>query len=99
MVVVRPVGGVPMPVDGEVDSEAIELVAELRPVEVDVDSEATVLLLAVIPVGSRRRSGDGGCRCGPLYLMDAVTGVDGAVGRVAAAVGRCGRGEGTTRGG
>ncbi|CAK0513497.1 tash protein pest motif family [Burkholderia pseudomallei] len=39
-----------MPVDVEVDSEAIELVAELRPVEVDVDSEATVLLVVDSPV-------------------------------------------------
>ncbi|VBZ84149.1 chromosome segregation ATPase [Burkholderia pseudomallei] len=34
----------------EVDSEAIELVAELRPVEVDVDSEATVLFAVDSPV-------------------------------------------------
>ncbi|WP_306170837.1 hypothetical protein, partial [Burkholderia pseudomallei] len=38
------------PVDVEVDSEAIELVAELRPVEVDVDSEATVLFAVDSPV-------------------------------------------------
>ncbi|CAJ5598965.1 tash protein pest motif family [Burkholderia pseudomallei] len=42
LVVDRPVESEPIPVDVEVDSEAIELVAELRPVEVDVDSEATV---------------------------------------------------------
>ncbi|WP_181003299.1 hypothetical protein, partial [Burkholderia pseudomallei] len=50
LVVDRPVESEPMPVDVEVDSEAIELVAELRPVEVDVDSEATVLLVGVSPV-------------------------------------------------
>ncbi|WP_221174577.1 hypothetical protein, partial [Burkholderia pseudomallei] len=43
LVVDRPVESEPIPVDVEVDSEAIELVAELRPVEVEVDSEATVL--------------------------------------------------------
>ncbi|CAJ9460373.1 chromosome segregation ATPase [Burkholderia pseudomallei] len=42
-VVDRPVESEPIPVDVEVDSEAIELVAELRPVDVEVDSEATVL--------------------------------------------------------
>ncbi|MFG6896646.1 hypothetical protein ACGYTX_31765, partial [Burkholderia pseudomallei] len=46
----RPVESEPMPVDVEVDSEAIELVAELRPVEVDVDSEATVLFAVDSPV-------------------------------------------------
>ncbi|CAJ6252012.1 tash protein pest motif family [Burkholderia pseudomallei] len=34
----------------EVDSEAIELVAELRPVDVEVDSEATVLFAVDSPV-------------------------------------------------
>ncbi|CAJ5047557.1 chromosome segregation ATPase [Burkholderia pseudomallei] len=43
LVVDRPLESEPIPVEVEVDSEAIELVAELRPVEVDVDSEATVL--------------------------------------------------------
>ncbi|WP_269821748.1 hypothetical protein, partial [Burkholderia pseudomallei] len=43
LVVDRPVESEPIPVYVEVDSEAIELVAALRPVDVDVDSEATVL--------------------------------------------------------
>ncbi|WP_275423272.1 hypothetical protein, partial [Burkholderia pseudomallei] len=51
-VVDRPVESEPIPVDVEVDSEAIELVAELRPVEVDVDSEATVLSVVDRPVES-----------------------------------------------
>ncbi|WP_273961118.1 hypothetical protein, partial [Burkholderia pseudomallei] len=52
LVVDRPVESEPIPVDVEVDSEAIELVAELRPVEVDVDSEATVLSVVDRPVES-----------------------------------------------
>ncbi|CAJ3267229.1 PEST motif-containing protein [Burkholderia pseudomallei] len=51
----RPVESEPMPVDVEVDSEAIELVAELRPVEVDVDSEATVLLVVDSTWTAKRR--------------------------------------------
>ncbi|MBF3384738.1 hypothetical protein ISF34_30820, partial [Burkholderia pseudomallei] len=50
LVVDRPLESEPIPVEVEVDSEAIELVAELRPVEVDVDSEATVLLVVDSPV-------------------------------------------------
>ncbi|MBF3672447.1 hypothetical protein ISF60_30920, partial [Burkholderia pseudomallei] len=50
LVVDRPVESEPIPVDVEVDSEAIELVAELRPVEVEVDSEATVLFAVDSPV-------------------------------------------------
>ncbi|WP_306170512.1 hypothetical protein, partial [Burkholderia pseudomallei] len=52
LVVDRPVESEPMPVDVEVDSEVIELVAELRPVEVEVDSEATVLSVVDRPVES-----------------------------------------------
>ncbi|WP_308412732.1 hypothetical protein, partial [Burkholderia thailandensis] len=51
-VVDRPVESEPMPVDVEVDSEAIELFAELRPVEVDVESDATVLSVVESPVES-----------------------------------------------
>ncbi|CAJ4669329.1 tash protein pest motif family [Burkholderia pseudomallei] len=50
LVVDSPVESEPMPVDVEVDSEAIELVAELRPVEVDVDSDAIELLADESPV-------------------------------------------------
>ncbi|WP_308412730.1 hypothetical protein, partial [Burkholderia thailandensis] len=52
LVVDRPVESEPMPVDVEVDSEAIELLAELRPVEADVESEATELLVVDRPVDS-----------------------------------------------
>ncbi|CAJ9854028.1 chromosome segregation ATPase [Burkholderia pseudomallei] len=52
LVVDRPVESEPMPVDVEVDSEAIELVAELRPVEVEVDSEAIELVADDSPVDS-----------------------------------------------
>ncbi|MGC6693541.1 hypothetical protein, partial [Burkholderia pseudomallei] len=52
LVVDRPVESEPMPVDVEVDNEAIELFAELRPVEVEVDSEATVLSVVGRPVES-----------------------------------------------
>ncbi|WP_273961125.1 hypothetical protein [Burkholderia pseudomallei] len=50
-----------MPVDVEVDSEAIELFAELRPVEVDVDSEATVLSVVDRPVESEPMPVDVDC--------------------------------------
>ncbi|WP_306171273.1 hypothetical protein, partial [Burkholderia pseudomallei] len=45
-----PLCAVLMPDEAEVESEAIELFAELKPVEVDVDSEATVLLVVDSPV-------------------------------------------------
>ncbi|KGW02122.1 tash pest motif family domain protein [Burkholderia pseudomallei MSHR4303] len=41
-----------MPVDVEVDSEAIELFAELRPVEVEVESEVIELVADDSPVDS-----------------------------------------------
>ncbi|WP_306172434.1 hypothetical protein, partial [Burkholderia pseudomallei] len=52
LVVDRPVESEPIPVDVEVDSEAIELFAKFRPVEVEVDSEATLLLVVDRPVES-----------------------------------------------
>ncbi|WP_308450182.1 hypothetical protein [Burkholderia pseudomallei] len=57
LVVDRPVESEPMPVDVEVDSEPIELLAELRPVEVDVDSDATLLSVVPRPVGRERCRG------------------------------------------
>ncbi|OMS77855.1 hypothetical protein AQ843_30610 [Burkholderia pseudomallei] len=52
LVVDRPVESEPIPVDVEVDSEAIELFAELRPVEVEVESEVIELVADDSPVDS-----------------------------------------------
>ncbi|NAX70806.1 hypothetical protein C1V97_27600, partial [Burkholderia pseudomallei] len=41
-----------MPVEVDVDSEAIELVADERPVDVEVDSEARLLSVVLKPVDS-----------------------------------------------
>jgi hypothetical protein len=41
-----------IPVDAEVDSELIPLVAVLRPVDAEVDSEVTLLLVVLRPVDS-----------------------------------------------
>ncbi|WP_310722267.1 hypothetical protein, partial [Burkholderia pseudomultivorans] len=46
----RPVDNELMPVEVEVDSDVIELLADDRPVDVEVDSEATVLLVELRPV-------------------------------------------------
>ncbi|HDR8993973.1 TPA: hypothetical protein QDA93_006707, partial [Burkholderia vietnamiensis] len=48
--VLRPVDSELMPVEVDVDSDVIELLADDRPVDVDVDSEATVLLVELRPV-------------------------------------------------
>ncbi|WP_279596673.1 hypothetical protein, partial [Burkholderia pseudomallei] len=52
LVVLRPVESEPMPVEVDVDSEAIELVADERPVDVEVDSEARLLSVVLKPVES-----------------------------------------------
>ncbi|HEM7909016.1 TPA: hypothetical protein U2L38_005984, partial [Burkholderia multivorans] len=52
MTVLRPVDSELMPVEVDVDSELIELVADDRPVDVEVDSEATELLVELSPVES-----------------------------------------------
>ncbi|VWC26018.1 ATPase [Burkholderia territorii] len=41
-----------IPVEVDVDSELIELVADDRPVDVEVDSEATLLFVVLNPVES-----------------------------------------------
>ncbi|WP_311768352.1 hypothetical protein, partial [Burkholderia sp. Bp9016] len=46
----RPVDRELIPVEVEVDSELIELVADDRPVDVEVESEATVLSVELRPV-------------------------------------------------
>ncbi|WP_269767512.1 hypothetical protein, partial [Burkholderia ubonensis] len=51
-VVDNPVDSDVMPVEVDVDSEAIELVAVDKPVEVEVDSDVTVLLVVDKPVDS-----------------------------------------------
>ncbi|VWB04649.1 ATPase [Burkholderia latens] len=46
----RPVDNELMPVEVDVDSELIELLADERPVDVEVDSDATELLVELSPV-------------------------------------------------
>ncbi|WP_185633996.1 hypothetical protein, partial [Burkholderia cepacia] len=46
----RPVDNELMPVEVDVDSEEIELVADDKPVDVDVDSDDTVLSVELRPV-------------------------------------------------
>ncbi|WP_175692024.1 hypothetical protein, partial [Burkholderia anthina] len=46
----RPVDRELMPVEVDVESELIELVADERPVDVEVESEATVLSVELRPV-------------------------------------------------
>ncbi|MDR8849827.1 hypothetical protein FEP99_02847 [Burkholderia pseudomultivorans] len=48
----RPVDSEPIPVEVEVESDAMELLADDRPVDVEVDSEVTVLLVELSPVDS-----------------------------------------------
>ncbi|CAJ3902216.1 gene 11-1 protein [Burkholderia pseudomallei] len=50
--VLKPVESEPIPVEVDVDSEAIELVADERPVEVEVDSDVRLLLVVLRPVES-----------------------------------------------
>ncbi|WP_279607774.1 hypothetical protein, partial [Burkholderia stagnalis] len=50
LVVLNPVDSEPMPVDVEVDSDVIELLADEIPVEADVDNDVTVLLAVLNPV-------------------------------------------------
>jgi hypothetical protein len=52
LVELRPVDSELMPVEVEVDSDVIELVADDRPVDVEVDSEATELSVELRPVDS-----------------------------------------------
>ncbi|WP_208458338.1 hypothetical protein, partial [Burkholderia vietnamiensis] len=48
----RPVDNELIPVEVEVESDVIELVADERPVDVEVDSEATELSVELRPVDS-----------------------------------------------
>ncbi|WP_063902562.1 hypothetical protein [Burkholderia ubonensis] len=50
MVELRPVDSELIPVEVDVDSEAIELFADERPVDVDDDSDVTELLVELRPV-------------------------------------------------
>ncbi|WP_230938151.1 hypothetical protein, partial [Burkholderia territorii] len=49
-VVLKPVDNELAVVDVEVDSEAIELVADDRPLDVDVDNDVTLLFVVLKPV-------------------------------------------------
>ncbi|CAG9190444.1 hypothetical protein BVI2075_1520002 [Burkholderia vietnamiensis] len=51
-VVLRPVDSELIPVEVDVDSDVIELVADDRPVDVEVDSDVTVLSVVLRPVDS-----------------------------------------------
>ncbi|WP_183157158.1 hypothetical protein, partial [Burkholderia pseudomallei] len=51
-VVLKPVDNEVMPVEVDVDNEAIELLAELMPDEVDVESEVNELFVLLRPVDS-----------------------------------------------
>ncbi|WP_369163816.1 hypothetical protein, partial [Burkholderia pseudomallei] len=52
LVVLNPVDSEPMPVDVEVDSDVIALLADDSPVDADVDNDATLLLVVLSPVDS-----------------------------------------------
>ncbi|KWN54621.1 hypothetical protein WT89_22935, partial [Burkholderia stagnalis] len=85
-VVLRPVDNEPMPVEADVDSDAIELVAVLNPVDVDVDSEATVLSVVLRPVDSELMPVEADVDSDAIELVAVLNPVDVDVDRLLIAV-------------
>jgi pilus assembly protein FimV len=83
LVVLRPVESEPMPVEVDVDNEAIELLAVERPVEVEVESDVTVLLVVLRPVESEPMPVEADVDSEAIELLAVESPVDVLVDRLA----------------